>query len=162
MDKKELCKDFFDSKVIKERINEELFDLEIKYFSISNNINIDKNKFFDLVDSSELFKDGRYKDFFYKREKYDQVSFFLHLYTFLNPEDDDYYTVNDIIKHLNKTDYTILTNNGYKIVLDEDKKIYVQNYSGDMKLLASSFSSLKEDNFITCEYILDRCEDWQI
>lgn len=75
---------------------------------------------------------------------------------------NDYYNVNDVIEYLNKSDYTILTNNGYKVVLDDDRKIYVQNYSGDMKKLSDSLESLKEDDFLTCEYILDMCENWQI
>lgn len=71
------------------------------------------------------------------------------------------YTIKDVINHLNKSDYTILTNNGYKVVL-VDEKVYVQNYVGDMKRLTDSIKELIEDEFLTCEYILDRCEDWQI
>lgn len=72
------------------------------------------------------------------------------------------YDIKDVIDYLNRSDYTILTNNGYKVVLDDDRKIYVQNYSGDMKKISDSLELLKEDEFLTCDYILDRCEDWQI
>jgi len=72
------------------------------------------------------------------------------------------YTIKDVINHLNKSDYTILINNGYKVVLVDDEKVYVQNYAGDMKKLTDSIESLIEDDFYNCDYILDMCEDWQI